>query len=152
MSSIKPTPGRVVWYYPSTNDELTTLNDQPLAAHVAAVHADGAVNLAVLDAYGTWHRRQRVALHDSFDETSGGGYAAWMPYQLGQAAKTEAVTAQHVVTGELPVATGVVAAVLVAEAVAETAPAVEAEVQEKPQAEVDTADNTDTSSSDSSGD
>lgn len=92
---IEPTPGRVVWYTPSAADTLALNDGAPLAAIVAAVHADGSVNLAVFDAQGDSRARAHVTLvQDGEDIPEAGDYAQWMPYQLGQAAKTEAVAAK----------------------------------------------------------
>jgi hypothetical protein len=91
---IPPTPGRVVWYYPSQHEidakTLAIYDAAPLAAVVAFVHTDRLVNLALFDHAGAAHRRTSVTLLQEDDETphtSEGPYAAWMPYQLGQAAK-----------------------------------------------------------------
>lgn len=88
---IKPTVGRVVWYWPSGGDNVTT-NDavQPLAALIAYVWNDTIVNLAVFDHNGKAFNKTSVLLRD--DPLS--DCASWMPYQLGQAAKTEAAEAK----------------------------------------------------------
>lgn len=90
---MKPTPGRVVWYTPNPNRSV--IAGQPHAAIVAAVNPDGSVNLAVFDAQGYPYAEQNVRLL-GVDEPAPGGahsFAEWMPYQKGQAAKTEDVTA-----------------------------------------------------------
>lgn len=92
---IPPTPGRVVWYYPSQHEidaKQIAIYDQgqPLAATVAYVFSDRLVNLSVVDQAGAQFRRTSVQLlqeDDPVPHTSEGPYAAWMPYQLGQAAK-----------------------------------------------------------------
>jgi hypothetical protein len=57
-----------------------------------AVHDDGLVNLAIFDAEGTPHARQRVRLYqDEEVRAEEGGYAEWMPYQIGQAKRQESV-------------------------------------------------------------
>jgi len=84
---IKPTIGRVVWYHPS---ELEGISDQPLAALVAYVWSDTLVNLAVFDSNGTSSGRTSVFLFQGDGERPASCFAEWMPYQLGQAAKTEA--------------------------------------------------------------
>lgn len=94
MSAIIPTPGRIVWYRPAPNDNIPALADQPLAAIVAAVHSDTQINVSVIDAYGHHHSRQNVFLaHPDSELPPTGAYAEWMPYQKGQAAKTEAAEA-----------------------------------------------------------
>ena len=93
-SVITPTPGRIVWYWPSTNDGLSALAGQPLAAIVAAVHDDRHVNLSVVDAHGNHHGRTNVFLSQPDQErpvSRDYGFAEWMPYQKGQAAKVEQV-------------------------------------------------------------
>lgn len=94
---IKPTIGRVVWFHPDTTDESLSGSDQPLPALVSYVHGDRCVNLAVFDANGGGsHSRTSVELLQDGDEPPehGGMYAEWMPYQKGQAAKTESLEAQ----------------------------------------------------------
>jgi hypothetical protein len=88
---IKPTRGRVVLFTPAKTD--TVANDgTPLAAIIAHVHSDGIVNLTVFDAFGRVHARPSVELLQEGDQApAGGAYAEWMPYQKGQAAKTEAL-------------------------------------------------------------
>lgn len=94
MSNITPTPGRVVWYFPGSLDAIARVANAPLAAIVAAVHDDGRINLAVMDANGQHQARPNVVLGNPGDEFDASeGHAEWMPYQLGQAAKTEAVAA-----------------------------------------------------------
>jgi hypothetical protein len=93
---IKLTVGRVVWYYPGEGDAPIEHGDQPLAALIAYVWSDRMVNLAVFDADGRAHNRMSVILvQDDNDKVSGAeGYATWLPYQKGQAAKTEQLEAQ----------------------------------------------------------
>jgi hypothetical protein len=93
---IQPTIGRVVWFTPSSNSGSEDFAPgAPLAAIVAHVHGDRMVNLAVFDANGVAHSRTSVTLLQDDDTPPEGGYfAEWMPYQKGQAAKTEAPEAQ----------------------------------------------------------
>lgn len=79
---ITPTPGRVVWYYPTEHDGIGRLNGQPLAAIVAGVHNDNLVNLAVFDAYGNTQTRGSVHLVQPGEATPDHAHAAWMPYQV----------------------------------------------------------------------
>lgn len=82
---IKPTVGRVVWYRQDDRPET-----EPLAAIIAKVWSDTCVNLAVFDANGMTFCKTSVKLvHDENDEKPSYGYAEWMPFQKGQAAKTE---------------------------------------------------------------
>ena len=87
---ITPTVGRVVWYHPG-RDQHITIDNQPCAALICFVYSDTKVNLVVFDHYGAGGSRQAVELCQG--ETAPGGceYCEWMPYQKGQAAKTEAL-------------------------------------------------------------
>lgn len=89
---IAPTVGRVVWY--SHNHEASPyprLGDQPFAAHVAFVHTERLVNLLVISHTGHTFARENVILLQEDDTAPiDAPYAEWMPYQKGQAAKTEA--------------------------------------------------------------
>lgn len=86
---IKPTIGRVVWYYPEDCEPW----EQPLAAIVAHVWSDTCVNLAIFDANGvpTPTPPTRVLLvQPEAEAPSGGHYCAWMPFQVGQKKAQEA--------------------------------------------------------------
>lgn len=89
---ITPTVGRVVLYRKSTNDtDLASVGNNALAAIIAAVWSDTMVNLHVIDANGVGHSRTSVRLlqEDEEDLRIGEGFAYWMPYQKGQAAKND---------------------------------------------------------------
>lgn len=87
---IKPTPGRIVHYYPSGSDNMTVIGAEPLAAIIVGVWSDTCVNLCVFDTNGIPHQKTSVLLvQDNMDVPADTGYADWMPYQKGQAAKTE---------------------------------------------------------------
>lgn len=90
---IKPSPGRIVWFYPELAQRDP--NGQPLAAIVAKVIDDRVLNLAVFAADGTTYPLQHVTLLQDGDELAdpNQAHACWMPYQKGQAAKTEAAIA-----------------------------------------------------------
>jgi hypothetical protein len=90
---IQPTIGRIVWYRPSDFDHnVMTIHDaQPLAATVAYVYSDTMVNLAVSDHLGNTYGRTSVILLQDGQATPSGAYCEWMPFQKGQAAKTEAL-------------------------------------------------------------
>jgi len=101
---ITPTNGRIVWYTPYTNELLSPYGmvvqrdaDKkpiPLAAMVCCVHSDRMVNLIVFDANGhMFPVTSRALLQDDDVGNEHGGYCQWMPYQKGQAAKTEAMEA-----------------------------------------------------------
>lgn len=91
MTMIQPTIGRVVWYRPPQDAPLYD-RSQPWAAIVTYVHSDRMVNLVVFDQNGMGKSKTSVTLVQNGDAppTGGGSYAEWMPYQKGQAAKTEA--------------------------------------------------------------
>lgn len=93
---IKPTIGRVVWYYPGPNEPpYGAPGDTPMAAIVCDVHSDRLVNLSVCDRSGHWHPRTSVPLAQPEDELRPqGSYCSWMPFQLGQAARTETAEAR----------------------------------------------------------
>lgn len=92
---IKPTVGRIVHYWPSLRDPGPDPKGQPLAAIVAHVHSDVCVNLSVSDANGYPFNRTNVRLLQAGeDRPDMMGFCEWMPYQLGQAAKTEAAEAK----------------------------------------------------------
>jgi hypothetical protein len=91
---ISPTIGRVVWFQPSKSADQP-LRDQPYAALVTYVHGDRCINVGGFDANGNHFAACSVALLQDDDETLPHGYfAQWMPYQKGQAAKTEAAERQ----------------------------------------------------------
>lgn len=92
---IKPTIGRVVWFWASTehSKEGERGNAQPLCALVTHVHNDHSVNLAVFDKEGDHFPHPVVYLwQGEGDRPTGCCYAEWMPDQKGQAAKTDVLT------------------------------------------------------------
>lgn len=91
---IPPTVGRVVHVRNRVD------SDQPEAALVTYVWSDRLVNVAVFDASGVRHSLQSLPLMQPGAELpEGGPYAEWMPYQLGQAAKTEQAEAALAAAG-----------------------------------------------------
>ncbi len=95
MSKITPTVGRVVLFTPAKSDDITTSGQRPLAAIITNVWSDTCVNLAVFDANGNSHSRTSVYLAGDDDGPRPSyGFCEWMPYQKGQAAKTEALEAK----------------------------------------------------------
>lgn len=92
---IKPTVGRVVWFYPRGKSERS--GDQPLAALIACVWSDTCVNLAIFDANGQPYPPGHTSIllvQEGGPLPDSGPYCTWMPYQQGQAKKTEALEAQ----------------------------------------------------------
>lgn len=88
---IKPTVGRVVWFYKYVSGQG---HKGPLAAHVAFVHSDSMVNLMVIDENGVPRSETSVRLSQEGNDTPQHDYCEWMPYQKGQADKTEALEAK----------------------------------------------------------
>ncbi len=84
MSNIPPTVGRVVWFNPGMGDRP----DVRFAAHVARVNEDGTVNLMVINESGHPSSFMDVELVQD-GAPCGPGQCEWMPYQKGQAAKTD---------------------------------------------------------------
>lgn len=91
MTRIAPTVGRVIHYYPTADDNgALPPPGQPLAGIVASVWNDRCINITYFDANGNAWSKTSVPLVQDDDVTRpGAGYCAWMPYQKGQAAKTE---------------------------------------------------------------
>lgn len=87
---IKPTIGRVVWFH----QDGSLPEDQPNAAIVAYVHSDTMVNLAVFNNNGKTYAETSVLLYQGDTDRPASRYCEWMPYQQGQAAKTEALEKQ----------------------------------------------------------
>lgn len=87
---IKPTLGRIVWFKPGKDDRTPSNPDGLCAAFITCVHSDSMVNLCVFDANGHPTPRTSVPLVQDDEEVPVGCYCQWMPYQLGQAARTEA--------------------------------------------------------------
>lgn len=102
MNPIIPTVGRVVYFTPAAVDDQSIIPDWQsgvCAALVTAVHNDNCVNLSVFDANGQHHARCSVCHVSTLPEVPEGGvqkydYWDWMPYQKGQAAKTEQLEAK----------------------------------------------------------
>jgi hypothetical protein len=89
---IQPTVGRVVWFYKWVDGQG---HKGPMAAHVAFVHSPQMVNLMVIDEQGVPRSQTSVTLnHDESGAVPESDYCAWMPYQKGQAAKTESLEAK----------------------------------------------------------
>jgi hypothetical protein len=91
MSMIRPTVGRIVWYWPT---RPTSLTSQPFAAIITRVHSDTAIDLMVMHPIEGPIPTQWVGLFQEGEEVPDtAAYAEWMPYQQGQAAKAEAAEA-----------------------------------------------------------
>lgn len=91
---IVPTVGRVVLFVPKQAKYefgFCFLAGREHAALVVAVHGDRCVNLAAFDANGKSYNFTSVTLQQPGDPEPGGDYCKWMPFQVGQAQKTEAL-------------------------------------------------------------
>ena len=87
---IEPTVGRMVHYY----ENYLNGDRYPLAAIVTYVSGNRTVNLSVFDRFGGNMGMSNVRLiqpNDDLPAHGEGPYATWMTYQIGQAAKTEAL-------------------------------------------------------------
>lgn len=92
---IEPTVGRVVLYTPPVEDLILQNYKAPFAAIVTYVWGARMVNLTVFYPDGRVEAPSSVKLLQDGDEVPGyGRYAEWMPYQKGQAAKTEKLQAE----------------------------------------------------------
>jgi hypothetical protein len=90
---IDPTVGRVVWFWPDVSEHIDSVPGEPLRADICAVNADGTVNLSVNSSRGNQQPRLNVMLVQPDEPKPEHSFCAWMPYQKGQAAKTEALEA-----------------------------------------------------------
>ncbi len=88
---IEPTVGRVVWFYRHVQDKGF---EGPMAAHIAFVNTPSVVNLMAIDLEGRPRPEKMVQLVQDDDMIPNDDYCTWMPYQKGQAAKTEALEKQ----------------------------------------------------------
>lgn len=77
---IKPTVGRVVWFFPSLNDDVARRDNQPFCAHIVYVHNDHLINVAYFDHNGALSAAHSVPLDEDPFPTSE-AFATWMPYQ-----------------------------------------------------------------------
>lgn len=90
---IKPTVGRVMWYWPEAEDR----GEQPFCALVAHVCDDNMVNLAVFSEEGDvlgGMRRVPIVQEGGPHTIGASPYCEWMPYQRGQAAKADELQKQ----------------------------------------------------------
>jgi len=83
---MKPSIGRVVWYYPANHGD-----GQPWPALIAYVHSDERINVGGFRYDGTPFNDSDVALYlpDSA-VPSEGPYCTWMPYQVSAASEATA--------------------------------------------------------------
>lgn len=89
ITTIPPTPGRIVWYIPRQVDlPGFFVNDAtaPCAAQIAYAWSEDRVALSVLDQTGKVHAAASVTLvQPGQDIPETGPYCVWMDYQIEQA-------------------------------------------------------------------
>ena len=87
---MKPSIGRVVWYYPAG-----CADKQPWPALIAYVHSDARINVGGYKADGTPFDARNVELRMPSEGTAKDEdhYCTWMPYQVSAAAEAAAKTA-----------------------------------------------------------
>lgn len=79
---ITPTIGRVVWVVrPSTTNDIK----QPEVGLIAYVWGDHCINVAGFDHNGQPFSLTSLPLVQEGEPKPEGNFAAWMPYQIGQA-------------------------------------------------------------------
>jgi hypothetical protein len=106
---IKPTVGRIVWFYPGAFDNvLAQIGDQPFAAIITFVWSERMVNLTVFDHDGHPHAKTSVTLNQG-DEHDVARFprCEWMPYQKAVAADKIAPTRRAEPSSKLLDAQGV---------------------------------------------
>lgn len=81
---IKPTIGRIVWYYGGAAEE-----QQAEAAIVCYVHGNRLVNLSVHDQAGNVRSQMSVTLVQEEDPPATGQHARWMPFQITQSTQLQ---------------------------------------------------------------
>lgn len=87
---MKPTVGRIVWYRAKLLENSHPKESPEQAAMIVKAHGERMVNLVVFGHDGAVVPMTSVTLVQEYDEAPfDHGYCEWMPYQKGQAAKTE---------------------------------------------------------------
>jgi len=88
---IEPTVGRVVWFWISEGPPrfCHLERQQPFAATIAYVIGPGCITISVVDHAGQQWGFENVPLWNGEGERPADRFCEWMPYQKGQAAKTE---------------------------------------------------------------
>jgi hypothetical protein len=94
---IKPTNGRIVWFYPAIGDPAFPpitpeyrAERGGYAAMVTWCHNDGTISVLAADGAGNPHGRRLLPLRQDDEPDPEGAFCEWMPYQRGQAAKHDA--------------------------------------------------------------
>lgn len=90
---IKPTIGRKIWFRLNGFKKYSIVNfdnEQAMDASINFVHNNNKINIIVVDHVGNLHSVNEIMLvSDDFKPIEGIPYCEWMPYQVGQAKKTE---------------------------------------------------------------
>lgn len=87
---IKPTVGRMVYFYGGARSPIPHFCDIPLAAIIVAVLDDRLVNLSVHDYVGHVHPVTSCPLVQPNEAAKlGVTHCTWMPYQVGQAPSSQ---------------------------------------------------------------
>ncbi len=84
---IKPTIGRIVWYWLKPTDDPII---QPFAAQICFVHDDRMVNISYHDWNGVAGNATRILLYQGDTGRPLGPYCEWMPYQHARQAESDA--------------------------------------------------------------
>lgn len=80
---IKPSIGRVCWYYATKADY--DAGEQPFPALIARVHSDSCINIGFFDDNGIPGRQTSVRLMQEGEaDYPEYGFCTWMPFQVGQ--------------------------------------------------------------------
>lgn len=104
---ITPTVGRIVWYRAKLLDHCHPKESPEQAAIILRVFNDRRVNLIVFGHDGAIMPMTDVPLVQQDDEAPfDRSYCEWMPYQKGQAARTEAAEKSAIELGATARAAG----------------------------------------------
>ena len=86
---IVPTVGRVVLFTPDSHFTGMIAPGEKIPAIICKVWSDKMINIGGFDADGNPFRATSVTLVQDDLPPKAGYYCEWMPYQKGQATKTE---------------------------------------------------------------
>lgn len=92
ITVIAPTVGRIVWFHKGTGqDALIEIDSrQPMAAIITYVHHDRLINVTVFNHEGVCYPLTSVQLlQDGEIGALDAFYCEWMPFQKGQAMRTQ---------------------------------------------------------------
>lgn len=86
-----PSVGRKLWFRPGAGNPpgmCVNSGNQPLDCTVLYVWGDRCINAEVVDHGGKHHFMSSLTLRQPGDLEPSGYHAEWMPFQIGQAAKS----------------------------------------------------------------